>query len=233
MAAKQKILLVEDDVTLSEALLEQLALHEEFHITHVETGAAALDEAARARFDMILLDVGLPDTDGREICKIMRKQNIAAPIVMLTGADSEADTILGLDAGANDYITKPFRFGILLARMRAHMRSHENSEAALLAIGPYRFRPAMKVLEEVLPDAAVGEKIRLTEKETNILKFLYRADNAPVARDVLLHEVWGYNAHVSTHTLETHIYRLRQKIEKDPSAADLLLTVEGGYCLKR
>ena len=229
MAAKQKILLVEDDATLSEALLEQLALHDEFVLTLAETGGAALEEVARAEFDLVLLDVGLPDSDGREICKLMRKQGIGAPILMLTGADSEADTILGLDAGANDYITKPFRFGILLARMRAHLRSHENSEAATLSIGAYRFRPAMKVLEE----EGSGEKIRLTEKEANILKFLYRADSAPVARDILLQEVWGYNAQVSTHTLETHIYRLRQKIEKDPSAADLLLTVDGGYCLKR
>lgn len=229
MPAKQKILLVEDDTTLSEALLEQLALHDEFLLSHAETGSAALDEVARMRFDLVLLDVGLPDIDGREICKLMRKQGVGAPILMLTGADSEADTILGLDAGANDYITKPFRFGILLARMRAHLRSHENSEAATLAIGTYRFRPAMKVLE----DEGAGAKIRLTEKETNILKFLYRADNAPVPRETLLEEVWGYNAQVSTHTLETHIYRLRQKIEQDPSAADLLLTVEGGYCLKR
>ena len=229
MAAKQKILLVEDDATLSEALLEQLSLHDEFLLSHAETGSAALDEVARVRFDLVLLDVGLPDIDGREICKLMRKQGVGAPILMLTGADSEADTILGLDAGANDYITKPFRFGILLARMRAHLRSHENSEAATLAIGTYRFRPAMKVLE----DEGAGTKIRLTEKETNILKFLYRADNAPVPRETLLEEVWGYNAQVSTHTLETHIYRLRQKIEQDPSAADLLLTVEGGYCLKR
>lgn len=229
MSAKQKILLVEDDTTLSEALLEQLSLHDEFLLSHAETGSAALDEVARVRFDLVLLDVGLPDIDGREICKLMRKQGVGAPILMLTGADSEADTILGLDAGANDYITKPFRFGILLARMRAHLRSHENSEAATLAIGTYRFRPAMKVLE----DEGAGTKIRLTEKETNILKFLYRADNAPVPRETLLEEVWGYNAQVSTHTLETHIYRLRQKIEQDPSAADLLLTVEGGYCLKR
>lgn len=229
MSAKQKILLVEDDTTLSEALLEQLSLHDEFLLSHAETGSAALDEVARVRFDLVLLDVGLPDIDGREICKLMRKQGVGAPILMLTGADSEADTILGLEAGANDYITKPFRFGILLARMRAHLRSHENSEAATLAIGTYRFRPAMKVLE----DEGAGTKIRLTEKETNILKFLYRADNAPVPRETLLEEVWGYNAQVSTHTLETHIYRLRQKIEQDPSAADLLLTVEGGYCLKR
>lgn len=229
MTAKQKILLVEDDAVLSDTLIEQLSLHEEFALTHVETGGLALERCGEEGFDLILLDIGLPDSDGREICKIMRKQKIIAPIIMLTGVDSEADTILGLDAGANDYVTKPFRFGVLLARMRAHLRSHENNEAATLTLGPYRFRPAMKVLE----DEKGGDKIRLTEKETNILKFLYRANGAAVSRETLLHDVWGYNAQVSTHTLETHIYRLRQKIEVEPSAADLLVTVEGGYCLKR
>ena len=174
-----------------------------------------------------MLDVGPPDQDGRETCKIIRKNNVTTPIIMLTGAASEADTILGLDAGANDYVTKPFRFGILLARMRAQLRSHEQAETAELQIGDYLFRPGLKILE---PQNGAA-KIRLTEKETNILKFLHRAGGQAVARDTLLHEVWGYNAQVSTHTLETHIYRLRRKIEADPSEATLLLTLEGGYAL--
>ena len=226
MAVKQKILLVEDDDALAEVLAEQLALHDEFDLTSVDSAADALARAGDG-FDLILLDVGLPDQDGRETCKIMRKNNIATPIIILTGAASEADTILGLDAGANDYVTKPFRFGILLARMRAQLRSHEQAETAELEIGTYIFRPALKILEP--QDGAA--KIRLTEKETNILKFLHRASGSPVARDTLLHEVWGYNAQVSTHTLETHIYRLRRKIEADPSDATLLLTLEGGYAL--
>lgn len=227
MTAKQKILLVEDDDTLAGVLAEQLSLHNEFILTRAETARDALDKVVAENFDLILMDVGLPDQDGRETCKIMRRQQVSTPIIMLTGAVSDADTILGLDAGANDYVTKPFRFGILLARMRAHLRHHENSEAASLQIGPYIFRPAMKVLE----NQSDGSKIRLTEKESNILKFLHRADGVAVARDTLLHEVWGYNAQVSTHTLETHIYRLRQKIEADTSAASLLLTVDGGYLL--
>ena len=226
MAVKQKILLVEDDDALAEVLAEQFALHEEFELSRVKTAAAAL-AAAGKDYDLILLDVGLPDQDGRETCKIIRKNNIATPIIMLTGAASEADTILGLDAGANDYVTKPFRFGILLARMRAQLRSHEQAETAELQIGAYVFRPSLKILEP--QDGAA--KIRLTEKETNILKFLHRAGGAAVARDTLLHEVWGYNAQVSTHTLETHIYRLRRKIEADPSVATLLLTLDGGYAL--
>ena len=226
MAVKQKILLVEDDSALAEVLAEQLALHDEFELSHVESAAAAID-ATNEGFDLILLDVGLPDQDWRETCKIIRKNNVTTPIIMLSGAASEADVILGLDAGANDYVTKPFRFGILLARMRAQLRSYEQAETAELQIGDYLFRPGLKILE---PQNGAA-KIRLTEKETNILKFLHRAGGQAVARDTLLHEVWGYNAQVSTHTLETHIYRLRRKIEADPSEATLLLTLEGGYAL--
>ena len=168
-----------------------------------------------------------PDMDGREVCRVMRRSGVKAPIIMLTGADSEADTILGLESGANDYVTKPFRFGVLTARIRAHLRQHEQSEDAVFTIGPYTFQPSGKILL----DEAEQRKIRLTEKETNILKYLYRASEGVVARDVLLHEVWGYNAGVTTHTLETHIYRLRQKIEPDPSNARLLVTESGGYRL--
>ena len=176
--------------------------------------------------DLVILDVGLPDTDGRELCKLMRKQGVKCPVLMLTGHDSDADTILGLDAGANDYVTKPFKFPVLLARIRAQLRQHEQSEDAVFQLGPYTFKPAMKML--ITEDE---KKIRLTEKETNILKFLYRSQEGVVARDVLLHEVWGYNAGVTTHTLETHIYRLRQKIEPDPGNARLLVTESGGYRL--
>jgi DNA-binding response OmpR family regulator len=146
---------------------------------------------------------------------------------MLTARDGEADTILGLNAGANDYITKPFKISILLARLRAHLRQHEQSDDAVFTIGPYQFRPSAKVLI-----AGDSRKIRLTEKETAILKYLYRAGNQMITRETLLNEVWGYNAAVTTHTLETHVYRLRQKIETDPSNADILVTVTGGYQLR-
>jgi DNA-binding response OmpR family regulator len=174
----------------------------------------------------MLMDVGLPDIDGRELCRLIRRQGIKAPIIMLTARDGEADTILGLDAGANDYITKPFKISILLARLRAHLQQHEQSDDAVFTIGPYQFRPSAKVLI-----AGDSRKIRLTEKETAILKYLYRAGNQMITRETLLNEVWGYNAAVTTHTLETHVYRLRQKIETDPSNADILVTVTGGYQL--
>ncbi|HCO91455.1 MAG TPA: DNA-binding response regulator [Alphaproteobacteria bacterium] len=227
MGAEKNILIVDDDQALGESLSEQLNLHEEFTTQIADNAAAGIALLKQARADLVLLDVGLPDMDGREACRVMRKQGVTCPIIMLTGADSEADTILGLESGANDYVVKPFRFGVLLARIRAHLRQHEQSEDAVFNIGRYTFKPAAKVML----DDADGSKIRLTEKETAILKFLYRAGAKIVGRDVLLHEVWGYNAAVTTHTLETHIYRLRQKIEDNPSEAQLLVTDQGGYKL--
>ncbi|PKQ03327.1 MAG: DNA-binding response regulator [Alphaproteobacteria bacterium HGW-Alphaproteobacteria-12] len=226
MNGTKKILVVDDDDTLRGSLAEQLQLHEEFSCVAVATGAAGLDHVRANHVDLVLLDVGLPDMDGREVCRLMRKAGVKVPIIMLTGADTDSDTILGLDAGANDYVTKPFRFGVLLARLRAHLRSHEQSEDAVFKIGPYSFRPSAKVLVD-----AQEKKIRLTEKETSILKYLYRAGSKVVGRDTLLAEVWGYNSGVTTHTLETHIYRLRQKIEQDPSSAEILVTEAGGYRL--
>ncbi len=226
-AARKKILIVDDDDTLRQSLCEQLQLHEEFQTENAASASAGLEAVKGQHFDVIILDVGLPDMDGREACRLMRRSGVKSPIIMLTAADTDADTILGLDAGANDYITKPFRLGVLLARLRAQLRQHEQSEDAVFAIGPYSFRPSGKLLV----DEAQNKKIRLTEKETAILKFLYRSGDKVVGRDVLLDEVWGYNAGVTTHTLETHVYRLRQKIEKDPSHAEILVTETGGYKL--
>lgn len=226
MPQLKRILLVDDDDDLREALSEQLVMTEDFDVFEAGSGSCAMQKTKEGLFDLVILDVGLPDTDGREVCRLMRKQGVKAPILMLTGHDSDADTILGLDAGANDYVPKPFKFPVLLARIRAQLRQHEQSEDAVFQLGPYSFRPSMKLL--VTEDE---KKIRLTEKETNILKFLYRSADGVVARDTLLHEVWGYNAGVTTHTLETHIYRLRQKIEPDPSNARLLVTESGGYRL--
>jgi len=226
MSTPRRILLVDDDNALRESLKEQLNLQNEFVVTDAATGASGLEKAKNETPDLVILDVGLPDLDGREVCRLMRKANVRCPIMMLTGHDGEADQILGLDAGANDYLTKPFRFNILLARIRAHMRSHAQSEDAVFKIGPYSFRPSAKLLQ-----GPNNSKIRLTEKETSILKFLFRAGDKVVGRETLLHEVWGYNPAVTTHTLETHIYRLRQKIEADPTHARLLVTESGGYRL--
>lgn len=226
-AATKKILLVDDDEALRQSLGEQLRLHEEFGIVEVGTGAEALEIARNEYFDAILLDVGLPDIDGREVCRLLRRNGVKSPIIMLTAAKTDADTILGLDSGANDYIPKPFRLSVLLARLRSQLRQHAQSEDAIFTIGPYTFRPSAKLLVH----GETKKKVRLTEKETSILKYLYRSGNAAICRETLLGEVWGYNAGVATHTLETHVYRLRQKIEADPSKAEILVTEPGGYRL--
>lgn len=227
MTGGRRILLVDDDETLLDMLSEQLQQQEEFSTATAESAARGIELASGEHFDVVILDVGLPDMDGREACREMRKAGVKCPIIMLTGADTEADTILGLEAGANDYITKPFRLGVFLARLRAHIRQHERSDDAVFNIGPYTFKPSAKLLV----NNETQKKIRLTDKETAILKFLYRSGSRVISRDVLLDEVWGYNAGVTTHTLETHVYRLRQKIESDPSRAQILVTEAGGYRL--
>jgi DNA-binding response OmpR family regulator len=227
MALNRKILIVDDDGVLRHSLAEQLQLHEEFAAVEAATAAEALSCVKRQYHDAVLLDVGLPDMDGRELCRLMRREGVRSPILMLTAADSDADTVLGLDAGANDYIVKPFRLHVLLARLRAQLRQHEQSEDAVFTIGPYTFRPSAKLLL----DEPKRRKVRLTEKETAILKYLYRAGGRVIGRNILLNEVWGYNSGVTTHTLETHVYRLRQKIERDPANAQLLVTEPGGYRL--
>jgi DNA-binding response OmpR family regulator len=227
MTLVKRILLVDDDTALRQALVEQFRLYQEFDTVEAGSAAEALRATQAGGFDAILLDVGLPDLDGRELCRRLRREGVRCPILILTAADTDADTILGLDSGANDYIAKPFRVGVLLARLRAQLRQFEQSDDAVFTIGPYRFRPAAKLLQE----PGSNHKVRLTEKEVAILKFLYRAGEKVVGRDVLLGEVWGYNAAVTTHTLETHVYRLRQKIERDPANARILITEPGGYRL--
>jgi DNA-binding response OmpR family regulator len=227
MPSNRRILIVDDDLALRHALAEQLQLHEEFTPVEAGTAAEALALAKRQYHDAVILDVGLPDMDGRELCRLMRREGVRSPILMLTGADSDSDTVLGLDSGANDYITKPFRLHVLLARLRAQLRQHEQSDDAIFTIGRFTFRPGSKLLV----DDANRKKVRLTEKETAILKYLYRAGARTIGREVLLNEVWGYNSGVTTHTLETHVYRLRQKIERDPAHAEILVTEAGGYRL--
>ena len=222
----KKILLVDDDDSLRDSLSQQLRLYAEFLVTEAATAAEALETAKGEYFDAVILDIGLPDMDGRELCRLMRRNGVKSPIIMLTGQDTDADQILSLDAGANDYVTKSFRLNVLLARLRAQLRQHEQSEDVVFTIGPYTFQPARKLLVD-----ANEQKVRLTAMETAILKYLYLAGGKIVSRDTLLGEVWGYNAGVSTHTLETHVYRLRQKIEADPSNVVILVKEPSGYRL--
>ena len=226
MPQRKTILIVDDDEDLRALLAEQLEARASSPPSAPETAKAGIARAVAERPDLILMDLDLPDMNGREASRAIRAEGVNAPIIMLTAAGSDADTISGLEAGASDYVTKPFKIGLLLARISAQLRAHENSEDATFAIGPYSFQPANKVLID-----EKGKRLRLTDKEASILKYLYRAGDKAVARETLLAEVWGYNAGVTTHTLETHVYRLRQKIEPDPTHARLLLTEGGGYRL--
>ncbi|RZI71322.1 MAG: response regulator transcription factor [Pseudomonas sp.] len=229
MSATRRILIIEDDAALRATMAEQILSGGEFSADEADSAAAA--EALLAndntRYDAILLDIGLPDTNGREFCTKLRRDGRQMPVIMVTGADAEGDVVRGLDAGANDYLAKPFRLPELLARVRAQLRTFDNSESATFLIGPYVFRPSVRLLQE----PARNRKLRLTDKECAILKFLHRAGGKFVPRQTLLNEVWGYSSTVDTHTVETHVYRLRQKIEADPSQPRLLITVNGGYRL--
>ncbi len=179
--------------------------------------------------DLVLLDVDLPDMDGREACRLMRKNGVTAPVIMLTAAAQPTATrSLGLESGANDYVTKPFRFAVLLARIRAQLRSHEQSEDAVFRIGPYEFRPAAKLLVD-----EKQKKIRLTEKETNILKYLYRAGAKPVSREELLAEVWGYNAgRHHPHAGNPRLPSAPEDRARSGRGADPAITEMGGYRLQ-
>lgn len=227
--ARTSVLLVEDDEEMREALCSQLTLHEDFDISQANEGGRALEIVGQRHFDVILLDVGLPDMDGRDVCRLMRRKGIHAPIIMLTGMQSDADVILGLDSGANDYVVKPFRMGVLLARIRAHLRQHEASEDASFSLGPYTFKPSSRMLI----DDETRKEVSLSDKECAILKFLYRAGDTVVSCDTLYSEIWDHAAPLATHTLQTHIYRLRQKIEADPGTPHILISEGGGYRVVR
>lgn len=231
MTPPRRILLVDDDAALRRSLAEQIRLLEQAETVEAGDGAEALeavrDIGEESGFSAVLLDAGLPALDGRTVCRRLREAGVRCPIILLAGPDAASGPAPGLEAGASDRIAKPFRLGALLARLRTHLHQFEQSEDVTLALGPYRFRPAAKLLL----DEAADRRIRLTEKEVAILKHLLHAGDRAVGRETLLDEVWGYNAGVTTHTLETHIYRLRQKIERDPSNAAILITEPGGYRL--
>jgi DNA-binding response OmpR family regulator len=225
---KIPILLVDADQSLREALGEQLDLTHEF-ITHTAaTLAEGFELASRQPMGLALLDIQQVVPQAYPSAPAFARQSgLSCPIIMIGhGADSDAETIHALDGGANDYMPKPLRVGVLVARMRAHLRAAGEANDRPRRLGRFQFYAADKQLID-----EDGSRIRLTDKETEILRYLYRAGPITVPREVLLAEVWSYSAQIATHTLETHIYRLRRKIEADPKAATLLITDEGGYRL--
>ena len=227
MTRVKRILLVDDDGPLRRSLAEQLRLDEAFEVEEAETAEAALLKVRATPFAAILLDIGLPDRDGHALCQAMRQAGVRSPVILLVPAGIRTDSARDREAGVSDTVSRPFRFGVLLTRLKTHLLQFERSEDNIFVIGPYNFQPAARSLQ----DQRANRHVRLTEKETAILKYLYAMGRKVVGREVLLGEVWGYNAGVTTHTLETHVYRLRQKIEADPSNAQILITEPGGYRL--
>jgi DNA-binding response OmpR family regulator len=230
MTVARPILIVENDRAQQRTLAEGLSIDNEFevHVAATLGEADALLGAEDARFDAVVLGLEMPDGNGHGYCAKLRRLGHEMPIIIVADSPDEVDIVRGLDAGANDFLTKPLRLSELQARLRAQLRSFDNSEAAVFTIGQFTFRPSAKLLQ----DPARKQRFRLTDKETAILKFLYRAGAKSVTRPVLLEKVWGYSSEVETHTLETHIYRLRQKLEANPANSTMLVSEAGGYRLK-
>jgi DNA-binding response OmpR family regulator len=226
MMASRTLLIVDDDDDFREALVEQFELYDEFDVLSAPDGRSAVRIARERMADMLVLDADLPDLEGFEVVRMLRAAQFAAPILILSGKDKDADIVRALDAGANDYVIKPLRFSVLLARIRAHLRQYEAHAHITFPIGPLIFRPHEKMLQN-----ANGGRIRLTDKEVSILKCLRAAAPERMTREELARRVWGQLQPINVHTVESHIYRLRQKMEPSPSSPRLLLTEEGGYRL--
>jgi DNA-binding response OmpR family regulator len=194
----------------------------------VDEAGDAADAMARAaeRVDAVIVDADLTGGGGLELCRRLRRSGRNVPILMLSSSPHEADVVAGLEAGANDFVQKTCGVAELAARLQAQWRSFEDSEHAEIVIGQFLFRPGAKLLH----DSEADEAIRLTGKEAAVLKYLYRAGGAPVRREALLHDVWGYSPRASTHTVETHIYRLRRKLGR-PAGRSLLVNDRSGYWL--
>jgi DNA-binding response OmpR family regulator len=225
MHSRFKVLIVDADAVRRRCLVDQLERDAEFTGSECAGVAAALRRSRRERFAAVLVDGGLPDRRAADLCRDLRDTGIGGPQIVLASPDAAPERAAVLAAGATDWLVKPIRISELLERLRVGLGDIE-SEAGALTLGPYTFRPTVKLLS----DTEGGRKVRLTEKESAILEFLYRAGRA-IGRDTLLDEIWGYNAGVATHTLETYVYRLRRKIERDPANAEILVTEPGGYRL--
>ena len=221
------ILTVEDNEHLLETLVEQLGLEEDLTVRGVITIEEGRQELAQLIPDILLLDVSLPDGDGRDFCRWIRAQGYSFPILMLTAQNGEMDTIDGLEAGANDYIAKPLRLRELIARIRVHLAQYQLRADARIAIGPFLFNPGNKTLSH----QESGKMLNLTEKENAIIRYLASKNGKTVGKDELLKQVWGYNELITTHTLETHIYRLRQKMGY-VDEKQVLVTGRNGYSIE-
>jgi DNA-binding response OmpR family regulator len=222
-----KILAIDDDHHFLDTLIEQISLEPEFIVEGVDCLTEAKKKLADIDPDLILMNVSLPDGDGRDMCRWIRAQGYTIPILMLTAQHGEMDTIEGLEAGANDYIAKPLRLRELLARIRTHLRQYQLRSDARVSIGAFFFNSGSKTLTH----QQTGKMLGLTEKEAAIIRFMCKQKGKEVKKQNLLEQVWGYSTEMTTHTLETHVYRLRQKV-RVLDDQPFLVTSKNGYQLK-
>ncbi|HKW52640.1 MAG TPA: response regulator transcription factor [Stellaceae bacterium] len=226
MKAAHHLLIVSPEHSSHQSPLRQLALYDELVIAWAGSATEAMRLLADNNHTAVLVDAPLPDLDEAAFCRQVRRQGTRTPVLVL-GSGNDAAVILALEAGAIDYLVKPVRANLLMARLRAHLRQYEQCEAASIPMGPF----VLRVGEKVLLDIASGKEIRLTARETDLLKYLHRAGDRTVSQSRLLTDVWGYHASVDTHTVQTHVHRLRRKIGDDRRTGKLIVTDGHGYRL--
>ena len=227
MNAQKHILIVDGDAATRAELAREVAQLGYTVSTAGTAEAAALHLSRHRGIDLVLLETGLPDGDGRDLVARLRRRGLLVPLILLADSASEDDVVWGLDAGADDFVTRPLRLRELAARIRAQFRVAVGRTEEDLQVGMLIFRPASRTAFHPY----LAHPVRLTEKEALLLARLCHAEGRPVSRQTLLREVWGYNPSVSSHTVETHIYRLRRKIEGRSGCPPLVLNDAGGYRL--
>ena len=219
-----RILIIEDEPDLLRGLALNLKA-EGYGVLTASRGDAGIEQALRERPELVLLDIMLPGMNGLDVCRELRRKGFEAPIIMLTAKAEEVDRVVGLEIGADDYVTKPFGIRELLARIRARLRRHAPA-AAVLRLGQ------AEIDFEKHEATRAGQRVELTGKEFDVLRLLARHRGEIVTRDRLLEEVWGYETYPTTRTVDNHILRLRQKLEEDPANPRYILSIYGeGYKL--
>ena len=225
MVKRKTILFVSEALLLKELLLDQLQKQGEYLLEESLSVTEAISLIVKEHFDCILIDSSLADVSLSNLCKNIRQEGVRSPIILVAEELGEDGAIVALDAGANDYVLKPFKINVLVAKIRSNIRQFEQSEFAILRFGRFSFKPG----DKILLNNTSREEVRLTDKETAIIKLLYLSGGEVVTRATLLEEVWGYNTTLTTHTLETHIYRIRQKVGNTSSGQDFIATESEGY----
>ena len=221
---KEKILIIEDELDLVKGIKMNL-VDEGYEVDYALNGKEGLERALKDKPDLILLDIMLPGIDGLEICKELRRNKVDIPILMLTAKGEEIDKVIGLEIGADDYISKPFSIRELLARIKAHLRRENRSVETVLGVFQLE---SMKIDFEHYKVIRKNDEIDLTSLEVDVLRYLIGQEGKVVSRDDLLDKIWGYEKYPTTRTIDNHILKLRKKIEIDPNHPQHILTVYGG-----